>query len=132
MLTDLDALRSSIDNFDLAIVCMFTERFRATRRIGEIKALAGMSATDQQREDLQLQRLKKAAAASEKDSDRERLMAMTKVTFDDIWSADGTTQPEHVCGYELGVFVELDIAAMRARTEFFERGDFTRSSESRF
>ena len=45
----------------------------------------------------------------EKESDRDRLRALTKESFDDIWSADGIAHPEHVCGYRLGVFIEVDV-----------------------
>ena len=44
----------------------------------------------------------------EKISDRARLRTLTKSSFDDVWSYDGKTHPEHVCGYEIGYFVELD------------------------
>ena len=40
--------------------------------------------------------------------DRRRLIAMTKLSYDDIWSADGETLPEHVCGYVLGYLAILD------------------------
>jgi hypothetical protein len=44
----------------------------------------------------------------EKRKDRMRLKAMTKATYDDIWSADGETHPEHVCRYSVGFYLELD------------------------
>ena len=46
----------------------------------------------------------------EKESDINRLRAMTKKSYDDIWSFDGQTHPEHVCGYEFGFFIEIDNA----------------------
>lgn len=46
----------------------------------------------------------------EKKKDRIRLQAMTKSSFDDVWSADGKTMPEHVCGYVLGYYLELNSA----------------------
>ncbi|MES9977097.1 hypothetical protein [Candidatus Thiodiazotropha sp. LNASS1] len=45
----------------------------------------------------------------EKDNDRKRLRALTKSSFDDVWSADGLVHPEHVCNYKLGIYLELDI-----------------------
>jgi hypothetical protein len=45
---------------------------------------------------------------AEKDSDRKRLRALTRKSYDGIWSADGRTFPEHVCGYEIGFFIILD------------------------
>jgi len=58
----------------------------------------------------------------EKEKDRERLTAMTKSTYDNIWSADGITHPEHVCGYELGVFIDLDISALAVIVEYYIDG----------
>ena len=65
----------------------------------------------------------------EKDSDRSRLRAMTKRSYDDVWSNDGVTHPEHVCGYRMGVYVEVDVIAMKARLEYFADGVFERAEE---
>ncbi|WP_409342327.1 hypothetical protein [Paenibacillus sp. MBLB4367] len=46
---------------------------------------------------------------SEKLKDKNRLIALTKDTFDDVWSFDGTTLPEHVCRYGLGVYYEVNV-----------------------
>lgn len=61
----------------------------------------------------------------EKTSDRNRLKAMTKASYNDIWSNDGTTHPEYVCGYELGAFVELDKDKRNINIEYFKNGNFT-------
>jgi len=66
----------------------------------------------------------------EKDADRNRLRAMTKSSFDGIWENDGTTQPEHVCGYRLGAYIELHSSARVANLEYFMRGEQT-GSETR-
>ncbi len=67
--------------------------------------------------------MKKSTRSSlEKDDDRDRLRAMTKASYDDIWSADGLAHPEHVCGYVRGVFVELDVAARTIKVEHFAAG----------
>lgn len=55
-------------------------------------------------------------------ADRQRLRALTKASYDEIWSNDGTTLPEHVCGYELGAFIELDARARSYRIEEFRGG----------
>ena len=65
---------------------------------------------------------KSTRPAREKDDDRDRLRAMTKSTYDDIWSKDGVTHPEHVCGYVRGVFIELDLAARSYSVEKFSAG----------
>lgn len=55
-------------------------------------------------------------------SDRLRLMALTKKSFDYVWSYDGVTHPEHVCGYLLGAFIMVDRVTQIASVEFFEDG----------
>ena len=58
----------------------------------------------------------------EKIQDRTRLRAMTKSNPRELWSADGITQPEHVCGYELGVYIELDVRSAAYRVEEYRAG----------
>lgn len=59
----------------------------------------------------------------EKDKDRDRLIALTKPKNDpNTWSADGDTHPEHVCGYLLGVYVELNQDMDNVLLEFYEKG----------
>ena len=43
---DLARLRSSIDNIDAALVHLLAERFKATQRVGELKAAAGLPPAD--------------------------------------------------------------------------------------
>jgi hypothetical protein len=59
---------------------------------------------------------------AEKDADRERLRAMTKPSYDDIWSYDGVTLPEHVCRYHVGYFVEIDSRRKRYVVEIYQKG----------
>lgn len=59
----------------------------------------------------------------EKDRDRKRLRALTKSSFDDVWSADGQVHPEHVCNYKLGIYLELDIPTRTFILEQYERGN---------
>lgn len=65
---------------------------------------------------------KSSAPASKKDMDRKRLRALTKESFDGVWSADGMAHPEHVCGYKLGVFVVLDRRSRECQVEYYGRG----------
>jgi hypothetical protein len=48
---------------------------------------------------------------------------MTKASYDDVWSYDRKTLPEHVCGYELGIFIELDSDRETFRLEQFRGGN---------
>lgn len=58
----------------------------------------------------------------EKQSDRERLQALTKTSFDNLWNGDGLTPPEHVCGYALGVFIELNRFTHKCKIEYYKEG----------
>ncbi|WP_052366933.1 chorismate mutase [Paraoerskovia marina] len=57
-------LRGSIDNIDAAIVHLLAERFKCTRRVGELKAEAGLPPADMRRERAQIERLGSIAQAS--------------------------------------------------------------------
>jgi chorismate mutase len=58
---DLARLRSSIDNIDAALVHLLAERFKATQRVGELKAAAGLPPADPAREERQIERLRALA-----------------------------------------------------------------------
>lgn len=62
---------------------------------------------------------------SEKQMDRERLIALTKDSFDDIWSYDGRTLPEHVCRYVLGVYYEINFRQNLTLIEYYKQGKMT-------
>ena len=51
---------------------------------------------------------KSTALKKEKLEDKKRLSLLTKVSFDDVWSADGKALPEHVCGNVLGIYYEVN------------------------
>lgn len=75
--------------------------------------------------------MKKAGRApAETEQDHIWLKAMTKATYDDVWSFDGTTAPDHVCGYELGVFILLDPANERYKIDFFQGGKAVSAEEA--
>ena len=46
-------------------------------------------------------------------------MALTKRSFDDVWSFDGVVHPEHVGGYLSGAFIMVDRTNAVASVEFF-------------
>lgn len=56
--SELDALRSSIDNFDAALVHLLAERFKCTQRVGRLKAEHDLPAADPAREARQIERLR--------------------------------------------------------------------------
>ncbi|WP_342770135.1 chorismate mutase [Xylanimonas allomyrinae] len=50
-------LRRSIDNIDAALVHLLAERFKMTRRVGELKAVGGLPPADPTRDQEQIARL---------------------------------------------------------------------------
>jgi len=65
----------------------------------------------------------------EKEKDRKRLIALTKESYDDVWSNDGTALPEHVCGYLLGIFYEIDLTELIIHLEFYQGGRIFKTKE---
>ncbi len=59
---------------------------------------------------------------SEKDKDKIRLKCLTKDSFDDLWSFDGITLPDHVCRYVLGVFYELNVKDRKVNIHYYAKG----------
>jgi hypothetical protein len=60
--------------------------------------------------------------SKEEQKDRDRLRALTKASYDDVWSNDGVTQPEHVCGYILGAYIEINRAKRTCLVEYYAEG----------
>lgn len=70
---------------------------------------------------------------SEKTKDRKRLISLTKPTYDEnSWSADGVTLPEHVCGYVLGVFYEINNPTRQILIEYYVKGELYKSQMMKF
>ena len=59
----------------------------------------------------------------EKNKDRERLIALTKDSFDDVWAFDGINLPEHVCRYILGVYYEINYNRKEITIEYYRKGE---------
>ena len=64
---ELHRLRQSIDNVDAALVHLLAERFKATQRVGVLKAELGLPAADPGREEAQIARLRRLAEEAELD-----------------------------------------------------------------
>lgn len=60
---------------------------------------------------------------ADKAKDRNRLRALTKDIFDDVWSFNGKTLPEHVCKYVLGVYYEINYARKSILIEYYSKGN---------
>ena len=61
---ELLELRASIDNLDAAILHLLAERFKLTRRVGQLKAERALPPADPAREERQVARMRSLAAES--------------------------------------------------------------------
>lgn len=77
---------------------------------------------------LALEMKKSYRSQEEKDTDRKRLIALTKSTYDnDVWSYDGKTFPEHVCRYIIGIYYEIDWENKKIIIEYYKGGQLAES-----
>ena len=67
----------------------------------------------------------------EKENDKARLVALTKDSYDGVWSFDGKTLPEHVCGYDLGIYYEIDPKNYLIYIEYYVKGKKVRTYEEK-
>ncbi len=79
---ELVSLRGSIDNLDAALVRIMAERFKITKRVGELKAELGLPAADPGRETDQIARLR--ALAVESDLDPEFAEKLLNFIVDEV------------------------------------------------
>lgn len=68
-LLELEKIRGSIDNIDAAVIHMLAERFKCTQRVGVLKANNDLPASDPDREQRQIARLRTLAADAELDTE---------------------------------------------------------------
>ena len=64
--------------------------------------------------------------------DRERLKAMTRPTYDNVWDPRSDQPPEHICGYELGYLLILDRKGRSVRVEEYAVGERADVRRERF
>lgn len=64
---ELAELRHSIDNIDAAVLHLLAERFKCTRKVGELKAVHGLPPADPEREARQIARLRSLAVTADLD-----------------------------------------------------------------
>ena len=63
----LGEIRGTIDNIDAALIHLLAERFKATQRVGRLKAENDLPPSDPEREKAQIQRLRHLAEAAHLD-----------------------------------------------------------------
>ncbi len=69
-----------------------------------------------------LEMKKSTGRKSDKESDRIRLKCLTRSPGETIWSYDGKTFPEHVCGYGLGIYYEVNFRKNCITVEYYKNG----------
>ena len=67
VMAELLSIRRTIDNLDASLVYILAERFRATQKVGLLKAEHSLPAGDPKREEEQIRRLRSFAEAAELD-----------------------------------------------------------------
>lgn len=58
----------------------------------------------------------------DKNSDRIRLQCLTKSPEQEVWSYGGKALPEHVCGYRLGIYYEVNFSKNSILVEYYKSG----------
>lgn len=69
---------------------------------------------------------------AEKEKDKLRLECLTKDDFDGLWSFDGTTLPEHVCRYVLGIYYEINVRRRQIGLIYYVKGQVHGNALIRF
>ncbi|WP_310448292.1 hypothetical protein [Thiobacillus sp.] len=77
-----------------------------------------------------LEMAKSNKSSSDMQDDRNRLMALTKTSFNGVWSNDGKTFPEHVCGYSKGLYLIINHHKRTAELESYYRGKQSKATVS--
>ena len=76
---------------------------------------------------------KSSGSMIEKKKDRNRLKALTqKSDNNNLYSNDRTTDPEHVSGYILGVYIEFNTLKRTVLYEYYKNGEMTKILENKF
>jgi chorismate mutase len=65
--SELLEMRHSIDNIDAALIHLLAERFKQTRKVGQLKAREGLPPADPMREAQQIARLRSLAVTADLD-----------------------------------------------------------------
>lgn len=73
---------------------------------------------------IEMKKSNRSSLKKEKKSDIERLQALTE----DNQSHDSNSLPEHVCGYVLGVYYEVNLETREVEIEYYYKGNLERPS----
>ena len=65
---------------------------------------------------------KSTGRQADKDNDRNRMECLTKSPEQDVWSYGCKVLPEHVCGYALGIYYEVNFSRNCILVEYYKKG----------
>lgn len=65
---------------------------------------------------------KSKRSKTSKENDKDRLKCLTKDSFDDVWTFDGKSLPEHVCRYIIGIYYEINYNKRQIKLEYYYKG----------
>ena len=68
----------------------------------------------------------------DKDSNSERLKCLTKDSFDDTWTFDGKSLPDHVCRYIIGIYYEINYDKRQIELEYYCKGKLKSTETLKF
>ena len=69
-----------------------------------------------------LEMKKSTGSLADKNKDRNRLECLTKSPKQNVWSYGGKALPEHVCGYGLGIYYEVNFRRRIVFVEYYNNG----------
>ncbi|WP_158994734.1 hypothetical protein [Mucilaginibacter sp. L196] len=81
---------------------------------------------------LALEMKKSTARETEKQSDKRSLCALTAIPYERVWSFGGIVHPEHVCGYKVGIYMEINRQEHNCYYERYRHGELLYSWTENF
>ncbi len=66
------------------------------------------------------------------DKDRNRLKALTKQAYDNVFLFNDLVLPQHVCGYEVGIYYLIDTSKKEITLEIYADGKFINRETNSF
>lgn len=69
-----------------------------------------------------LEMKKSTGTKKDKDNDRTRLECLTKTPEQEVYSFGGKVFPKYVCGYDLGIYYEINFKRQVILMEYYKKG----------
>lgn len=69
-----------------------------------------------------LEMKKSTSREVDKEKDKIRLECLTKEPRNEVWGYPRNVLPEHICGYGLGIYYEIDFKCKKILVEYYRKG----------